>query len=295
MSEQRRPGKYPDELRERAVRMVFEVQRDCGSQWEAISSVAHNLGPTPETVRKWVRRTEIDAGRRPGLTSDKRERLKRFERENQELRRANEILNPRSSQVTGLVRPAHSRPLARSGRDSVGFAYHPAVEASDLIELCPHLYHVTACDNWESILQHGLLPVSALLERFEDDDGERGRRERRHRSGSETLEHPEHGRAILRDQKPLNESMLRHCLLDDLMPEDWYQILNQRVFFWPNCDRVKTFLRTPYYRSMRHLLIVVRTDRLLADCSDRIELSPINSGATRSVEHKRGRGTFAQP
>ena len=173
------------------------------------------------------------------------------------------------------------------------FAYHPAVETSDLIELCPHLYHVTACDNWESILQHGLLPVSALLERFEDDDGERGKRERRHRSGSETLEHPEHGRAILRDQKPLNESMLRHCLLDDLMPEDWYQILNQRVFFWPNCDRVKTFLRTPYYRSMHHLLIVVRTDRLLADCSDRIELSPINSGATRSVEHKRGRGTFA--
>ena len=108
MSEQRRPGKYPDELRERAVRMVFEVRRDCDSQWEAISSVAHNLGPTPETVRKWVRRTKIDAARRPGLTSDKRERLKRFERENQELRRANEILNPRSSQATGLVRPAHS-------------------------------------------------------------------------------------------------------------------------------------------------------------------------------------------
>ena len=68
MSEQRRRGKYPDELRERAVRMVFEAQQHCGSQWEAISSVADKLGPTPETVRKWVRRTEIDAGRRPGLS-----------------------------------------------------------------------------------------------------------------------------------------------------------------------------------------------------------------------------------
>ena len=68
MTEQRRRGKYPDEMRERAVRMVLEAQRDCGSQWEAISSVAAKLGPTPETVRKWVRRMEVDAGRRWGLT-----------------------------------------------------------------------------------------------------------------------------------------------------------------------------------------------------------------------------------
>ena len=97
MSEQRRPGKYPDELRERAVRMVYEAERDCGSRWEAISSVAEKLGPTPETVRLWVRRTEVDAGRRPGLTTDERERLKRLERENRELRRANEILKSASA------------------------------------------------------------------------------------------------------------------------------------------------------------------------------------------------------
>ena len=101
MTEQRRRGKYPDEMRERAVRMVFEAQRDCGSQWEAISSVAEKLGPTPETVRKWVRRMEIDAGRRPGLTTDERERLKRLERENRELRRANEILKSASLDSTG--------------------------------------------------------------------------------------------------------------------------------------------------------------------------------------------------
>ena len=91
MSEQRRPGKYPEELRERAVRMVLEAQRHCGSQWEAVTSVAHKLGPTPETVRKWVRRSEVDEGRRPGLTADERERLMGLERENRELRWANEI------------------------------------------------------------------------------------------------------------------------------------------------------------------------------------------------------------
>ena len=97
MTDQRRRGKYPDEMRERAVRMVFEARQHCGSQWEAISSVAEKLGPTPETVRKWVRRMEIDAGRRPGLTSDERERLKGLERENRELRRANEILKSASA------------------------------------------------------------------------------------------------------------------------------------------------------------------------------------------------------
>ena len=79
-------GKYPDELRDRAVRMVVDHQHEYGSRWEAICSVAEKLGPTPETVLKWVRRVEIDGGHRPGLTADERERLKHLERENRELR-----------------------------------------------------------------------------------------------------------------------------------------------------------------------------------------------------------------
>ena len=97
MTEQRRPGRYPVELRDRAVRMVFEAGRHVRSQWEAIVSVADKLGPTPETVRRWVRRVEIDEGRKPGLTTDERERLKVLERENRELRRANEILKAASA------------------------------------------------------------------------------------------------------------------------------------------------------------------------------------------------------
>lgn len=97
MTEQKRPGRYPVEMRDRAVRMVFEAEAHCGSQWEAIRSVAEKLGPTAETVRKWVRRVEIDEGRRPGLTTDERERLKVLERENRELRRANEILKAASA------------------------------------------------------------------------------------------------------------------------------------------------------------------------------------------------------
>ena len=84
-------------MRQRAVRMVFESEPHCGSQLEANCTVAEKLGPTAETVRKWVRRAETDSGGRPGLTTDERQRLKDLERENRELRRANEILKTASA------------------------------------------------------------------------------------------------------------------------------------------------------------------------------------------------------
>jgi transposase len=87
-----RPGRYPQELRERAVRMVLEHQGEHHSQWAAICSIAAKVDVSEETLRKWVRQAEIDDGRRSGLTSNERERLKTLERENKELRRANEIL-----------------------------------------------------------------------------------------------------------------------------------------------------------------------------------------------------------
>jgi transposase len=84
--------RFPKEVRERAVRMVFEHTEKHGSQWATIQSVAGKLGMSPETLRKWVRQAERDGGLRPGLTTDERARMKELERENRELRRANEIL-----------------------------------------------------------------------------------------------------------------------------------------------------------------------------------------------------------
>ena len=93
----KRTKRYPAELRERAVRMVFEHQGEHESQWAAICSVAAKIGCSSEALRKWVRRAERDQGLRPGLKTDERERLKSLERENKELRRANEILKTASA------------------------------------------------------------------------------------------------------------------------------------------------------------------------------------------------------
>ena len=90
-------NKYSPEVRERAVRLVLEHQGEHDSQWAAIGSIAEKIGCTSETLRKWVRQGERDRGQRAGLTSAERERLKALERENRELRRANEILRKASA------------------------------------------------------------------------------------------------------------------------------------------------------------------------------------------------------
>jgi transposase len=96
MGEMARRGRYPAEVRERATRMVFEHQREYESQWAAIVSISSKLGMTSETLRKWVRQAEVDGGARPGVSSAEAERVKELERENRELRRANEILKAAS-------------------------------------------------------------------------------------------------------------------------------------------------------------------------------------------------------
>ena len=121
-----RPSKYPEERRERAVRMVAEIAPQYGSQWASITAVAGKLGVgATETVRTWVRRAEVDAGKRPGVTTQEAEELKRLKRENAELRRANEILKAAAISSRGNSTPAiadprvHRRAAGRGPRGRV--------------------------------------------------------------------------------------------------------------------------------------------------------------------------------
>ena len=102
--------RYPPELRERAMRLVREHRDEHPSEWAAIESVAQKLGMTPETLRKWLRREEIDRHQRPGVTSSERDRIRELEREVRELRRANEILKAASAFFARELDPRLSKP-----------------------------------------------------------------------------------------------------------------------------------------------------------------------------------------
>ena len=90
-------NKFSPEVRERAVRLVQEHRDEYRSVWAAVESIAPKIGCTPTTLLDWIKRSEVDNGTRPGVTTEERERLKALEKENRELRRANEILKSASA------------------------------------------------------------------------------------------------------------------------------------------------------------------------------------------------------
>ena len=97
MTSESRSPRFSPEVRDRAVRMVHEHRGEHASQWAAIVSISAKIGCTAETLRRWVHEAARDQGSRPGLTADERTRLKQLERENRELRQANEILRKASA------------------------------------------------------------------------------------------------------------------------------------------------------------------------------------------------------
>jgi transposase len=105
------PKQYPSELRERAVRLVAEHRGEYETEYAAIRSIAAKLGiATPETLRQWICKAEVDPGERPGVTSEESAEIRRLKRENTELRRANEILKAASAFFAAEL----DRPLPRS-------------------------------------------------------------------------------------------------------------------------------------------------------------------------------------
>ena len=103
-------GRYPQEVRERAVRMVQEHRREYPTEWAAITSIAGKLGVGTEALRLWLRRAEIDQHQRVGVTTAERERIRELERENRELRRANEILKAASAFFARELDPRVPKP-----------------------------------------------------------------------------------------------------------------------------------------------------------------------------------------
>ncbi len=146
--------------------------------------------------------------------------------------------------------------------------------------------------SWQAIRLHGLLGTEALLNLFEVPAEERDLILTRKRTTSITVEHRVHGKAVVRDQKPLLQSKLEGSLVGCSF-QDWLRMLNSRVFFWLTKERLQTLMCAREYRVRPHLVLVLDTLRLATRFSETITLAPMNTGNTQPFAHPRSLSTFS--
>ena len=167
------------------------------------------------------------------------------------------------------------------------------VTPEELAKLYPRLHHMAEPGSWESIRKYGLLSTSSLLTLFGINGLARREIEARRRSKSYEIKDAEHGRAVIRDQKPIVESKLKAALQDCTL-EEWYALLNSRVFFWLTKERLKVLLSAREYRNKPHTVLTLETLTIAKDYQRSISLSPMNSGNTLPIAHPRGISTFSK-
>jgi hypothetical protein len=162
----------------------------------------------------------------------------------------------------------------------------------DLFSLYPRLWHMAEDGSFDSILRHGLLSTSALLDLYAMEGEERRAIERMRRPESVPLKRKGLPSAIVRDNKPMTASALEKCLTRGVKPEEWFAILNGRSFFWLSKKRLNKLLNARAYRDRPQTVLTVDTKSLVEAHRKNVELSPLNSGATIYKPQPRGRDTF---
>lgn len=158
--------------------------------------------------------------------------------------------------------------------EKLAVAQPRGVTAKTFSELYPRLYHMAHEDAWEQIRRYGLLSTSSLLNLWEVNGQERSAIENEIRRNEVELKHPRRGKIVIRDQKPLYERNLRAALIDCTVQE-WCQLLNRRVFFWPTVERLVTHISARENREKRHLVLTVDSYRLAAAYEKTITLCPL--------------------
>lgn len=161
-----------------------------------------------------------------------------------------------------------------------------------IISRWPRLFHMAEAGAWSSVRLHGLLSTSSLLDLFEVVGAERDAIESARRPETVKITHPMHGTAWIRDNKPINETVLRRTL-EGMTEAEWYRTLNGRVFFWLSEARLDRLRRAPPYRGRTHDILTIDTRTLLEAYEDQVELAHLNSGAVHpGAKYQRGSATF---
>ncbi len=162
----------------------------------------------------------------------------------------------------------------------------------ELLERHPRVWHMAADGMWPNIQAHGLLSVTRLLDLFGVTGTNRSAIESERRPQCVALSDAAHGRAIIRDNKPMYESALLKCLDDQLSPRDWYRILNAKTFFWVDKARLERLLGARAYVKDPQTVIEIDTAELLERHRNEVRLASMNTGQTLYVPQRRGLKTF---
>ena len=167
------------------------------------------------------------------------------------------------------------------------------VDSTLFCDTYPRLFHMAHKDALPGILKHGLLSTSALLDLFEITGDRREKIETRMRPEGVVIEHPDHGQAVIRDQKPIgSDDRLTAALGGTATAAEWHLLLNSKVFFWVIPDRLEILRKARAYRDSAQLVLVLDTERVVRAAAERVWLCSMNSGACLPFAHSRSPDKF---
>ena len=167
------------------------------------------------------------------------------------------------------------------------------MEVSELIATFPRLYHMANANAWPGIQTHGLLSTSAILDLFKIAGERRYLIESCRRPELVTVESPNCGKMVIRDNKPMDDAGLKRALTGTT-PKVWYKLLNQKVFFWLSSERLDTLLDARAYKGDSHCVLTIDSEPFIRAYANKIWLCPINSGCTKPFPHPRSLKSFSR-
>lgn len=166
------------------------------------------------------------------------------------------------------------------------------MDVEKLIEKYPRIFHMAEAGSWPSIRDRGLMSVSAVLDHFDVSGGERDSFEASHRPTKLTVLPESPMGIVLRDQKPMPPDRLAHALIDGTTVEEWYRLINGKVFFWAEEHRLWGLLGARDYRHLAHDVLTIDSAPFIRAYERSIWLCHMNSGNTWPIPHRRGRDVF---
>ncbi|NVH63845.1 hypothetical protein HQ621_23300 [Pseudomonas simiae] len=168
------------------------------------------------------------------------------------------------------------------------------MDLEKLIELYPRIYHMAERGAWDSIRTRGLMSTTAVLDHLAVADGERARYESEHRGQKMDVKSGYPSSIVLRDQKPMPEGRLITALTGGTTPRQWYELINGKVFFWAEEQRLHGLLGARDYRKLEHDVLTLDSSTFIPAYAEAIWLCHMNSGNTWPMPHRRGTEIFCK-